>query len=129
MEKLLILNPGSTSTKIAYYEDEKQIFVESISHSADEIAKYDLIVDQYEFRKDMIMEVLKEKNVKLEELTGIVARGGLLPPLQAGAYRVNDDMVWQLKINRRWSMLLTLVLLLQMQSQNRWGFRLSFMMV
>lgn len=68
MEKLLILNPGSTSTKIAYYEDEKQIFVESISHSADEIAKYDLIVDQYEFRKDMIMEVLKEKNVKLEEL-------------------------------------------------------------
>lgn len=69
MEKLLILNPGSTSTKIAYYEDEKQIFVESISHSADEIAKYDLIVDQYEFRKDMIMEVLKEKNVKLEELT------------------------------------------------------------
>lgn len=97
MEKLLILNPGSTSTKIAYYEDEQQIFVESISHSADEIAKYDLIVDQYEFRKDMIMEVLKEKNVKLEELTGIVARGGLLPPLQAGAYRVNDDMVWQLK--------------------------------
>ena len=93
MEKLLILNPGSTSTKIAYYEDEQQIFVESISHSADEIAKYDLIVDQYEFRKDMIMEVLKEKNVKLEELTGIVARGGLLPPLQAGAYRVNDDMV------------------------------------
>ena len=67
MEKLLILNPGSTSTKIAYYEDEKQIFVESISHSADEIAKYDLIVDQYEFRKDMIMEVLKEKNVKLED--------------------------------------------------------------
>lgn len=51
-EKLLILNPGSTSTKIAYYEDEQQIFVESISHSADEIAKYDLIVDQYEFRKD-----------------------------------------------------------------------------
>lgn len=47
--------------------------MESISHSADEIAKYDLIVDQYEFRKDMIMEVLKEKNVKLEELTGIVA--------------------------------------------------------
>ena len=43
------------------------------------------------------MEVLKEKNVKLEELTGIVARGGLLPPLQAGAYRVNDDMVGQLK--------------------------------
>ena len=129
MEKLLILNPGSTSTKIAYYEDEKQIFVESISHSADEIAKYDLIVDQYEFRKDMIMEVLKEKNVKLEELTGIVARGGLLPPLQAGAYRVNDDMVWQLKNKPAMEHASNLVLLLQMQSQNHWEFRLSFMMV
>ncbi len=97
MEKLLILNPGSTSTKIAYYEDENQIFVESISHSADEVAKYDLIVDQYEFRKDMILDVLKEKGVELSELTGIVARGGLLPPIKAGAYIVNDDMVWQLK--------------------------------
>ena len=54
MEKLLIINPGSTSTKIAYYEDENQIFVESISHSADEIAQYDLVVDQFEFRKNMI---------------------------------------------------------------------------
>ncbi len=97
MEKLLILNPGSTSTKIAVYEDEKQLFVESISHSADVIAQYDLIVDQFEFRKDMILDVLKEKGIALDSLTGIVARGGLLPPLQAGAYRVNDDMVWQLK--------------------------------
>ena len=66
MEKLLILNPGSTSTKIAYYEDEKQIFVESISHSADVIAQYDLIVDQFEFRKDMILDVMKEKNVAVK---------------------------------------------------------------
>jgi len=99
MEKLLILNPGSTSTKIAYYEDEDQKFVESISHSAEEIAKYDLIVDQYEFRKEMILDVLKEKGVDLNELTAIVARGGLLPPIKAGAYLVNDDMVWQLRNN------------------------------
>ncbi len=99
MEKLLILNPGSTSTKIAYYEDETQIFVESISHSADVIAQYDLIVDQYEFRKEMILDVLKDKGVVLEDLTGIVARGGLLPPIKAGAYTVNEDMVWQLKNN------------------------------
>lgn len=97
MEKLLILNPGSTSTKIAVYEDETQLFVESISHSADVIAQYDLIVDQFEFRRDMILDVLKEKGVALDSLTGIVARGGLLPPLKAGAYIVNDDMVWQLK--------------------------------
>lgn len=97
MERLLILNPGSTSTKIAVYEDETQLFVESISHSADVIAQYDLIVDQFEFRKDMILDVLKDKGIALDSLTGIVARGGLLPPVKAGAYRVNEDMVWQLK--------------------------------
>jgi len=99
MEKLLILNPGSTSTKIACYEDEKQLFVESISHSADTIAQYDTIIDQYAFRKEMILNVLKDKGIQLEELTGIVARGGSLPPIKAGAYFVNDDMVWQLKNN------------------------------
>jgi butyrate kinase len=97
MEKLLIINPGSTSTKIAVYEDEKAIFVESISHDSATISKYDNIVDQYEFRKDLILETLKEKGVNLSELTGIVSRGGLLPPIEAGAYRVNEDMVWQLK--------------------------------
>lgn len=97
MEKLLIINPGSTSTKIAVYEDEKAIFVESISHDSATISKYDNIVDQYEFRKDLILETLKEKDVNLSELTGIVSRGGLLPPIEAGAYRVNEDMVWQLR--------------------------------
>ncbi len=97
MEKLLILNPGSTSTKIAYYEDENPVFVESLSHSAEDLAQYDLIVDQFEFRKDAILKVLEEKGVDLNELTAIVARGGILPPVKAGAYLVNDDMVWQLR--------------------------------
>lgn len=97
MEKLLILNPGSTSTKIAVFEDENQIFMENISHSADVLAQYDLIIDQFGFRKDMVLGILNSKGVALDSLTGIVARGGLLPPLQAGAYRVNEDMVWQLR--------------------------------
>lgn len=97
MEKLLILNPGSTSTKIAVYEDEKQLFVESIPHSEEVIAQYDTIIDQFEFRKDMVLDVLKDKGVALDSLTGIVARGGLLPPVKHGAYIVNDDMIWQLK--------------------------------
>ncbi|MBP2653614.1 MAG: butyrate kinase [Firmicutes bacterium] len=97
MEKLLIINPGSTSTKIAVYEDENQLFVESISHSADQIAKYDSVVDQFEFRKELIIEALGRHKILLDELTAIVARGGLLPPLKAGAYEVNEDMVWQLR--------------------------------
>ena len=97
MEKLLIMNPGSTSTKIAVYEDETPIFVESIAHSVEEISKYESITDQYEFRKNTIIDTVKAHGIKMEELTAIVSRGGLLPPIKAGAYKVNDDMVWQLK--------------------------------
>lgn len=97
MEKLLIINPGSTSTKIAVYDGETQLFVESISHSAEVIAKYDALVDQFEFRKELVLEAMKNHGIFEEDLTAIVARGGLLPPMEAGAYEVNDDMVWQLR--------------------------------
>lgn len=97
MEQLLIINPGSTSTKIAVYQGEEQMFVESISHSAEEIAKYDALVDQFEFRKELVLEAMKNHGVSEKDLTAIVARGGLLPPMEAGAYEVNEDMVWQLR--------------------------------
>lgn len=97
MEKLLIINPGSTSTKIAVYEDEKQLFVENITHEAEVIEQYPEIMDQYEFRRDLIYSIVEEKGVNLKDLTAIVSRGGLLPPIEAGAYKINEDMVWQLK--------------------------------
>jgi len=97
MERLLIINPGSTSTKIAVYDDETLVFVESIAHSSEEIAKYDNIADQYEFRKELILATLEKFRIRPESLTAIVSRGGLLPPLKAGAYKVNADMVWQLR--------------------------------
>ncbi len=97
MERLLIINPGSTSTKIAVYEDEQPVFVESISHSLDEIGSFSDIADQYEFRKNTIYNVLDKNRISLESLTGIVARGGLLPPIESGAYEVNEDMVWALR--------------------------------
>ena len=99
MEKLLIINPGSTSTKIAIYNDETPEFVESIVHSAEETGKYEKIFDQYDFRKETIIDCLNRHGVKLEDLTAIVSRGGLLPPVEAGAYKVNEDMVWQLQYN------------------------------
>lgn len=99
MEKILVMNPGSTSTKIAVYEDEKPVFVESIEHSPEETGKYDAIFDQYEFRKDTIIDCLGRHGIELGELTAIVSRCGLLPPIHAGAYKVNEDMVWQLHYN------------------------------
>jgi butyrate kinase len=97
MEKLLILNPGSTSTKIAVYEDERQVFLENITHDTEDLKKFPAIADQYDFRKTLILDVLEKHDFTRNAFTGIVARGGALPPLKAGAYKVNDDMVWQLR--------------------------------
>lgn len=96
MEKLLIINPGSTSTKIALYEGEEPVFVESVSHSAEDIAPFERISDQADFRRGVLLATLDKHGVKLADLDAIVSRGGLLPPVQAGAYEINDDMVWQL---------------------------------
>lgn len=97
MERLLILNPGSTSTKIAVYEDETPVLSQSITHSAQELAPYARVTDQYEFRKGLVIQALETRGIGLGSLTGIVSRGGPLGPIQAGAYEVNEDMVWQLR--------------------------------
>ncbi|GHV36866.1 putative butyrate kinase [Synergistales bacterium] len=97
MEKLLILNPGSTSTKIAVYDGEESLFTENVFHSSEEIGKYDKITDQYEFRKELVLKVLTTHGIKTGDLSAIVSRGGLLPPVEAGAYEINEDMVWQLR--------------------------------
>lgn len=97
MERLLILNPGSTSTKIAVYDAEKPLFTESIVHTPAELAPFDRVADQYEFRKELVLKCLGEHGVALDSLSAVVSRGGLLTPIEAGAYEVNDDMVWQLK--------------------------------
>ncbi len=96
--KLLIINPGSTSTKIGVYEDENQILEETLRHSSQEIESYKTIFDQFEFRKEVILNVLKEKSFDVNELDAIVGRGGLLKPIEGGTYRVNDVMIEDLKI-------------------------------
>lgn len=96
--KLLIINPGSTSTKIGVYEGEKEILEETLRHSAEEISKYDTIYDQLGFRKEVILNVLKEKGININELDAVVGRGGMLKPIEGGTYEVNDAMVEDLKV-------------------------------
>ena len=74
--KSLIINPGSTSTKIGVFEDETLLFEETLRHSTEEIAKYASIVDQKDFRKDIIINLLKEKNFDINSLNMVVGRGG-----------------------------------------------------
>lgn len=96
--RLLIMNPGSTSTKIGVYEDDKEILIETLRHSAEEIGQYATIVDQFEFRKNVILNVLKEKNFDIKTLSAVVGRGGLLKSIEGGTYAVNDAMLEDLKI-------------------------------
>ena len=79
--RILAINPGSTSTKMAVYDNEKQTLVKSIDHKLEELEKYDKIQEQFEMRKEEVLNVLKENNIELDSLSAIVGRGGLLPQL------------------------------------------------
>lgn len=91
--RLLVINPGSTSTKIAIFENERPLLEQTIYHSAEELEDFPRIVDQYQFRKDIILENLHSQGINLNKLSAVVARGGLLKPIPGGTYGVNDLMI------------------------------------
>ena len=99
--KSLIINPGSTSTKIGVFEDETLLFEETLRHSTEEIAQYASIVDQKDFRKQIILDLLAEKNFDIKSLQVIVGRGGMLKPIPGGTYAVSDDLLEDLKIGKQ----------------------------
>lgn len=91
--KLLVINPGSTSTKIAVYRDGEQLWQENIEHDAGVISSYPTIYGQLDMRLELLLETMKKHGDSPEELVAAVARGGLLPPVSAGAYEVNEAML------------------------------------
>lgn len=95
---LLIINPGSTSTKIGVYQDENQIFEKTLRHSAEEIGQFDTIYSQKNFRKEVILKVLKENNFDINTLDAVVGRGGLVKPISSGTYEVNEALLEDLKV-------------------------------
>lgn len=97
--KQLIINPGSTSTKIAVFEDESLLFEKTLRHSNEELGIYHNVADQFEFRKQLILEALKENDINVESLNAVVGRGGLLMPIEGGTYSVNDRLIEDLKTN------------------------------
>lgn len=90
--RILIINPGSTSTKIAVYNDGDQMLETNLTHSAEEIAKYESVMDQGGMRREAIVNFLSENGVALDSVDLIMARGGLITPIHAGVYAVNQDM-------------------------------------
>lgn len=99
--KLLIINPGSTSTKIGLFDDETLLFEETLRHSTEEISRYNLIVDQMDFRKELILDFLKSKNFDVKELSAVIGRGGLLKPIPGGTYKVSEALLEDLRVGKQ----------------------------
>ena len=94
--KILAINPGSTSTKIAIYEDEEEKFVKNIKHTAEQIGWFSNVASQFQFRKDIILNELKAAGFDINEIDAIVGRGGLVKPIESGVYEVNEALIQDL---------------------------------
>ncbi len=90
--RILTINPGSTSTKIAVFMNDNVVFLKTIRHSAEELSKFEKIADQYEYRRDIIYKELKNADIRLDLIKIVMGRGGFLKPIPAGVYRVNEVM-------------------------------------
>ena len=95
--KVLAINPGSTSTKISVFEDEKELFTRNLDHPAAELAPFANVAEQFQMRKDHVLALLQENGFDIKDLAAVVGRGGMLPPVKSGAYEVNEAMVNRLR--------------------------------
>ncbi len=91
--RILAINPGSTSTKIAVYQNTNPVFLKNIKHTNKELKKFESLADQFEFRKNIILKELKKAEIQLDLIRAVVGRGGLIKPIESGIYEVNDTMV------------------------------------
>ncbi|MGB9856546.1 MAG: butyrate kinase [Dictyoglomaceae bacterium] len=102
MEKFYILciNPGSTSTKLAVFENENLLFQENSSHKLEELKRFKRVIEQYEMRKKAIIDFLNKNNFPFEKLSALGCRGGTLYPLPSGTYIINEKMVEDCKTSK-----------------------------
>ncbi len=94
---ILVINPGSTSTKIALFNDEKEVLNESIGHRIEDLSRFNKASDQDLYRMEIIVRVLREHRIDFTKIQAVVGRGGLIHPIEGGTYTVNDQMVADLK--------------------------------
>jgi len=96
--RVLSINPGSTSTKIAVYDNETRVFQENVKHSTEELAKFQRLTDQFDIRQAVILKALEKQGIDLKSLNGVIGRGGLLKPMEGGTYNIGDRMIEDLHI-------------------------------
>ncbi len=95
--KILVINPGSTSTKIAVFQGSQALFVETIRHDADDLARFEHVMDQEEFRREMITQAIARHGLDISGLTAVIGRGGLMRPIPGGVYAIGREMLADLR--------------------------------
>ena len=100
--RVLAINPGSTSTKIAVFDDTKNVFTETLRHDAKEIDSFGGIIEQYEFRKNLVLNALNKHGVEVASLEAVVGRGGLIRSVPSGTYKVGEKLLADLKNPELW---------------------------
>ncbi|MGC8874685.1 MAG: butyrate kinase [Chloroflexia bacterium] len=95
--RILVINPGSTSTKVALFEDDHPVLQATIRHEAAELAPFSCISEQYPFRRDCVLRWLEGHGVALSSLHAVVGRGGLFGPMESGTYRINEAMLQEMR--------------------------------
>lgn len=94
---ILTINPGSTSTKIAVFQDEKEVFSKTLRHSAEELNPFTTVASQFQFRKNIILSELQQAGIDIHSFSAIVGRGGLVKPIKSGIYEVNANLIHDLE--------------------------------
>ncbi len=95
--RILAINPGSTSTKIAVYVGTNPVFIQTIRHTAEELAPFKVITEQFEFRKNIILKELRSADIRLDLIRVVMGRGGLLRPVESGVFEVTPQMLEDLR--------------------------------
>lgn len=98
MKRILAINPGSTSTKIAVFDDEKMIFKENLTHEADKLDKFKDISEQLPYRTTMVIDALNKNNIPLETIDAFSGRGGGLVSVKGGTYEINETLLHHAQI-------------------------------
>jgi len=100
--RILVINPGSTSTKIAVFDNDKEVFKKTLNHKLEELSPFGELIDQFEFRKNIVEEALEENNIHVDSLDAVVGRGGLLRPVPSGVFKISEKMLADLKDPTIW---------------------------
>jgi len=99
---ILAINPGSTSTKIAWFRDEEEVWRETVRHDPHKIAEFAKVADQHEFRLGTIADAVEKHHVSFDDLHAVVGRGGVIDPIPGGTYRVDQTLIDRAKLGKPW---------------------------